>query len=128
MKKRILIADDDAGIRDVLEIIFENAGYNLEIKENGEDIVQNNFIVPDLFLIDRQLSGTSGLDVCRYLKQNKNTAKIPVIIISASPDIAKLAIAAGADGYIEKPFELTHLLETIQRYLDQEINLPNPIS
>ena len=67
-KKRILIADDDPGIQDIFTIIFEKAGYTIEIKKDGEDLLKNKFTVPDLFLIDKQLSGYNGLDVCRHLK------------------------------------------------------------
>ena len=56
-KKKILIADDDPGIQEIFSIIFENAGFAFEIKENGEDLLKNKFTVPDVFLVDKQLSG-----------------------------------------------------------------------
>lgn len=62
MQRRILIIDDDPGIRDIFRIIFERAGYDLEIKENGRDILENKFEHPHLFLIDNQLSGVSGIE------------------------------------------------------------------
>jgi len=49
MKKKILVADDDPGIRDIFKIIFEKAGYEVEIKDNPIDIYKNNFFLPDLF-------------------------------------------------------------------------------
>ena len=66
IKKKILIADDDPGIQDILTIIFERAGFEVEIKKNGEDLLNNKFTMPDLFLVDKQLSGYNGLDICRY--------------------------------------------------------------
>jgi CheY-like chemotaxis protein len=120
--KRILIADDDQGIQDIFTIIFENAGYAIELKTNGDDILKNKFTLPHVFLIDKQLSGTDGLDICRYLKNQKLTKHIPVIMVSASPDIAKLSREAGADAYIEKPFEVKDLLRMVGYYTSLDEN------
>ena len=117
MRSKILVADDDPGIRDILKIIFEREGYAIELKEDGIDILADNFTIPDLFLVDKQLSGVDGLDVCRYLKNHESTKNIPVIIISAAPDLHILAQKAGADGHIEKPFEMNYLLEIVKRYI-----------
>jgi DNA-binding response OmpR family regulator len=119
MKKKILVADDDPGIRDIFKIIFEKAGYEVEIKDNPIDIYKNNFFLPDLFLIDKLLSGYDGLDVCRYLKDNPTTSHIPVIMISASPDIGILSAQAGADDFIEKPFDLNYILQVVERNISQ---------
>lgn len=118
VKKKILIADDDPGIRDIFKIIFEKAGYEVEIKESPVEIYNGNFSLPDVFLIDKLLSGYDGLDVCHYLKNNSTTCKIPVIMISASPDIGILSAKAGADDFIEKPFDLNYLLQVVDRNLD----------
>ena len=57
LRKQIIVVDDDPGIQDIFSIIFENAGYSFEVKKDGDDLLKNKFIVPDLFLIDKQLSG-----------------------------------------------------------------------
>jgi len=119
MKRKILIADDDASIRDIFSIVFAKAGYDIEIKEDAQEIFSNKFKLPDLFLIDRLLSGVDGLDVCRYLKNNSQTKEIPVVMVSASPDIGVLAVKAGADDFVEKPFELAYLLKVIERSIDR---------
>ena len=119
VKKKILIADDDPGIRDIFNIIFERAGYAIELKSNGEDLLKNKFSLPHVFLIDKQLSGTDGIDICRYLKSQTLTKEIPIIMISASPDIAKLSQEAGADAFIEKPFEVRDLLQLVNHYTNQ---------
>ncbi len=121
-KKKVLIADDDPGIRDIFSIIFEKAGYSIELKSNGDDLLKNKFSLPHVFLIDKQLSGTDGMDICRYLKSQAHTKKIPVIMISASPDIAKLSREAGADAFIEKPFEVKDLLRMVGYYISLNEN------
>ena len=115
MKHKILIADDDPGIRDIFNIVLAKAGYDIEVKDDANEIFKNKFRIPDLFLIDRLLSGVDGLDVCRHLKTNEQTKQIPVIMVSASPDIGLLAVKAGADDFVEKPFDLAYLLEVIER-------------
>jgi len=122
MKKKILVADDDPGIRDIFKIIFEKAGYSIEIKGDAEDVLKNNFTIPDVFLIDKLLSGYDGLDICRHLKKNPATSHIPVIMVSASPDIGITAIKAGADDFVEKPFDLKYLLKVIERNINRAKN------
>jgi len=118
MKHRILVADDDSSIRDIFKIILVRAGYDLELIEDANEIFNNNFKIPDLFLIDKLLSGVDGLQVCRYLKDNPGTCNIPVVMVSASPDIGVSAIKAGADDFVEKPFELSYLLKVIERNIN----------
>lgn len=115
-KKKILIADDDPGIQDIFSIIFDNAGFDIQMKDNGEDLLKNKFTLPDIFLIDKQLSGYDGLDICRHLKNQAHTKNIPVIMISASPKIGALSKEAGADAFIEKPFEVKELLRVVNFY------------
>jgi len=122
MKKRILIADDDPGIRDIFKIVLTRAGYDIEVKEDANEIFENKFRIPELFLVDKLLSGIDGLDICHYLKSNPQTSHIPVVMVSASPDIGIAATKAGADDFVEKPFELSYLLKVIERNLERAKN------
>jgi len=116
VKRRIMVIDDDPGVRDIFEIIFEREGYSIELQSDGRGLMNDKYILPDLFFIDKQLSGGNGLDLCRYLKSQPKTSQIPVIMISASPDIASLSKEARADDYLEKPFQLSRLLELANHY------------
>jgi DNA-binding response OmpR family regulator len=117
MKKKILITDDDEGVQDIFKLIFERAGYDVTIYGEALSILENKYICPDLFLLDRQLSGQDGLQICRFLKNQKATKDIPVIIVSASPGIAELAKEAGADDFIEKPFQINELLTVVEKWI-----------
>ncbi len=117
MKKKILITDDDEGVQDIFKIILERAGYEVEIFGEAQSILENNYIHPDLFMLDRQLCGQDGLKVCRFLKSQNSTRGIPVIIVSATPGLAKLALDAGADDFIEKPFQIKDLLGVVQKWI-----------
>ena len=118
-KKKILVVDDDPVVRDVFYIIFEQAGYDVDLMPDGNRLLKNKFSTPDLFLIDKLLSGVNGLDVCRHLKSLENTRHIPVIMISASPGLAVQSADAGADGYIEKPFDRMDLLNLVAKHINR---------
>lgn len=117
MGKTVIVVEDDASISDILQIILERAGYNVIHYTNGLEIIKGPLVVPDLFLIDRQLSGIDGLDLCKHLKSEEQTLSVPVIILSATPGILNLAKAAGADDFIEKPFAKAHLLKVIGQHV-----------
>jgi DNA-binding response OmpR family regulator len=117
MKKRILITDDDEGVQDIFKLIFERAGYDVEVLGEAMPILENNYNYPDLFVLDRQLSGQDGLKVCKFLKSQNSTRNIPVIIVSATPGIGKLARDAGADDFIEKPFQIKDLLGVVEKWI-----------
>jgi DNA-binding response OmpR family regulator len=114
--KKIIFADDDPTIQDVINLIFEGE-YEVTVFSNGEPILKNQFELPDLFLLDKQLSGMDGLDICRFLKGQESTKNVPVIIISANPKIFELAKSAGADAAIEKPFPIKELRDLIELHL-----------
>jgi len=113
----IIIVEDDSGILEPMTIILETAGYQVTGFADGRSILSNNFILPNLFIFDRQLPGVDGLDLCRHLKSLEHTRHIPVIIISASSAIERLAIDAGADAVLEKPFKTKELRDLIARQL-----------
>jgi CheY-like chemotaxis protein len=116
-KKTVLITEDDPAIMDALEMVFSRHGYRVLTFTNGAPLLANQFDKPDIFLIDRQLSGVDGLDICRHLKAHPETKDIPVIIFSASPHVHNHAIAAGADSFIEKPFSNKAVLDLVAKYV-----------
>jgi DNA-binding response OmpR family regulator len=115
--KTIMIADDDPGILDSVCIMLEFEGYNVYCTPNGAEILNMHSNLPDLLLLDIWMSGIDGRDICKQLKQNSNTNKLPVVLISASRDIERSALAAGADDFLAKPFDIDDLLNKIERNL-----------
>lgn len=124
MKQHLIIADDDPGIQDVFQLIFERAGYSIEIFSNGSQLMNNYFEVPDAFILDKQFSGIDGLDICRFLKSQERTKNVPVIMLSANPTIGDGAKEAGADDYLEKPFKIHDLLAMINKYVKSDNMIP----
>lgn len=115
--KKILIVDDDPGLQDAFSVLFASTDYNVTMFENGNRILENEFDLPDIFILDKQLPGADGLDICRFLKGSEATKNIPIIILSASIDIQKQAKTAGADAVLEKPFSIKNLQVLLDKYL-----------
>lgn len=115
--KKILVADDDPAILDAIQIILEDEGYDVLTTVDGETVAVMFEEQPDLLLLDIWMSGQDGRDICRALKSQASTDKIPIIMISANRETETIAKAAGADDFIAKPFEMEDLLAKVARHL-----------
>src|SRR5690348_11753847 len=120
--KRIIIIDDDAGIQEAFETLLYGSGHEVMIYSDGNKILLEDHIPADLYIIDKQLSGVDGLEVCKHLKSQPHTKHIPVIMLSASPSILPLSKLAGADDAIEKPFSVEVISKKIEQYLGVNSN------
>jgi DNA-binding response OmpR family regulator len=114
--KKIMIADDDPAIVDFMSISLEFEGYEVSSTLDGATLLTMESELPDVLLLDIWMSGVDGRDICRKLKQKSVTSKMPIVMISASRDIAVSAMEAGADDFLAKPFELDHLIRKIEQY------------
>lgn len=116
--KKIILADDDPSIQESAKMILERVGYEVTGMLNGDTLFDGDYELPDLYILDKQLSGVDGLDICNFLKHGEKTKNIPVLMLSASPHISRLAHQAGADDFLEKPFKMTALREMVGRLID----------
>lgn len=116
--KNIIVIEDDPGIAGLLQIILEQKGYNVSISSDGaiDDKKINNDNV-DLILLDYWLPKQNGDQVAKYLKTKKTTKNIPIIMMSASNEVADIAKRAGVDDYIPKPFALDQMLTKVDKYI-----------
>lgn len=117
-----MIADDDPGILDAVEAMLEYGGYEVSSTSNGATVLEMRENFPDLLLLDIWMSGTDGRDVCKQLKQQELTRNMPIIMISASTELEKSAKEAGADDFLEKPFDMEELLAKIHTCLQAHSN------
>lgn len=105
--KRVLIVDDDPAVRMVLQLAFERTDYAVEAAEDGEGaLAVARERCPDLMLLDIGMPGMDGLEVCRRLKGDPATQGIKVVLLTARVEERdrQIGLAAGADGYLTKPF------------------------
>jgi len=120
-KKKILIFDDDTTILEVITIIFEENGYQVEISETSHDILEKvEQYKPDVILMDNWIPKIGGVEATRLLKSHGEFKSIPVIYVTANNDIVALAKEAQADDYVAKPFNLEDLEDKVAKYLKEE--------
>jgi CheY-like chemotaxis protein len=118
MNKKILIFDDDKTILEVITIIFEENGYQVEISETSHDILEKvSQFRPDVILMDNWIPKIGGVEATRLLKNSADFKDIPVIYVTANNDIVALAKEAMADDYVAKPFNLDDLEEKVAKYI-----------
>lgn len=117
LKKKILVADDDWAIVEVLTMILEGDGYEVKGTANEQTLSVIESYVPDLLILDIWMVGIDGRDICKYLKSHQRIKQIPVIIISANNNIETLVKEASADDFIEKPFDMDELLLKVKEYV-----------
>ena len=113
--KRLIFVEHDYGILEVARFIFEKEGYDLRLFSDARSMLDSDSLDADLFILDKQLPDMDGVDLCRFLKADSRTMNTPVLMLSANPKIKSQAHTAGADGVLEKPFEIKDLLSTISR-------------
>jgi CheY-like chemotaxis protein len=116
-KKKVLIADDDPAVLDVLTMFLEELGYEVDSTEEGARIGTFPSGMPDLLLLDIRMSGWNGCDLCRHLKNQEATRQLPILLFSADREVETMAREAGADDFLDKPFDLAALLQKIERWL-----------
>lgn len=116
--KHVLVVDDEPDILEFLEVILEEEGYEVVTSQKAEFLEQlHNGGLPHLILLDVLLSGKDGREIVKYLKRNAETSSIPVIMFSAHPSAEETALAAGADDFLAKPFDIDVLLTKIEHFL-----------
>lgn len=117
MTKKILIIEDDESVQDTLKLVLGKAGYDVEISSDGQVVYTDRNSWPHLFLLDKHVRSFDGLEICKFLKSKNETKGIPVIMISATPGVEPLAIEAGADSFVEKPFNTSVLMAKVAEFL-----------
>ena len=124
-KNKILIVEDEQDIRDLLIFNLQKEGFKVDSVDNGDSalslIRKSNF---DLVLLDLMLPGIGGFDLVRILKNDKETLKTPILILSAKgeeSDIVK-GLELGADDYMTKPFSIKVLIARINKILIKSSN------
>ncbi|UOE46336.1 response regulator [Mucilaginibacter sp. SMC90] len=118
--KKIMIADDDPGIVDAVEMLLEFEGYEVTSTVDGLTVLEMKEDLPDLLLLDIWMSGEDGRDICKKFKEDKLTRNIPVIMISASHDVRESAMIAGANDFLAKPFDMNDLLKKVAYFTQKQ--------
>jgi DNA-binding response OmpR family regulator len=117
---KILIAEDEHDIRELIAFTLRFAGYEVIATTNGEEaLAAVRQDTPDLILLDVRMPRKTGYEVCREIKDDPDLQNIPVAFLSAKGQEAEIqeGMQAGADEYIIKPFSPDQLIERIRSIL-----------
>ncbi|MFZ1741224.1 MAG: phosphate regulon transcriptional regulator PhoB [Pontixanthobacter sp.] len=113
---KLLLVEDDPSLADLLEFRFKNEGYSVRTTSDGDEaLILAEEDTPDLIILDWMIEGTSGIEVCRRLRRNKDTAHVPIIMLTAreAEDDRIRGLETGADDYLTKPFSPRELLARV---------------
>lgn len=118
MENRILVVDDEAGIREILQFNLEAAGFEVDCAASAEqalDMLDNDY---DLILLDVMMSGMSGFAMAEVLRKERHN-EIPIIFLTARSDQNDLltGFSAGGDDYIPKPFSVQEVIARVKAVL-----------
>ena len=115
--KTILICEDDENLRQLIRVVI-GAGYNIVESGDGDEALDLAKVHhPDLVILDLMLPRLSGMDVLRLLRRESSADGTHILVMSAWPDADGAAIAAGADAFLQKPFEPDTLTAIVQEVL-----------
>ena len=119
-KALVLLVEDEPAQREILRYNLVSEGYDVSMAENGDDaMLLAEEMAPDLVLLDWMLPGVSGIEVLRMLKNRRQTAAIPIIMLSArSEEMDRVrGLETGADDYMVKPYAVSELMARIRTQL-----------
>ncbi len=119
---KILVAEDERDIRDLIAFTLRFAGYEVITVENGEEAVNTAYVeMPDLILMDVRMPRMTGYEACQKMKADAQLKDIPVVFLSAKGQEAEIrtGLEAGAMEYLLKPFAPMELTERVKELLAQ---------
>jgi len=117
---KILIIQDSPSVNAMLKFRLESGGFSVETVESGEEGVEKTKARQyELILLDYNLPGMNGSQVCRILREQDNTQNTPIVLVSAKDEdkLIQITKEAGADGYIGLPFEGKRFIEKITGFM-----------
>jgi len=122
MKKTVLVVDDELGALTLIGIMLERGGFNvLKAKDAQAALATLDQQTPDLIILDVMMPGVNGIELCRVIRARAETAKTPIVILSARGDAESVmhGMEAGANDYLPKPILHHDLVAKVRAILAQ---------
>jgi len=121
--EHILVTDDDVSMSNMVRDLLADSGYDVALASNGPACIEQcRKRIPDLILLDIRMPGMDGFEVCRKLKKDERTAKVPIMLLSAltEPEHKIRGFALGVFDYLTKPFSNEELLVRVENILTRQ--------
>lgn len=115
--KKILIIDDDEGIKDALKSILEMEGFEVDTANDAKQLLKSKQDVPGLIFLDYFLGGVNGQVIAQSIRDYPATKDIPIIMFSADPNNRKKIKPGLVNDFMDKPFEMSDLINIANKYL-----------
>jgi DNA-binding response OmpR family regulator len=120
MTKHVLLIEDEPNISEAIRYILSRDGLRVSCHDSGHDAVEQVVANrPDVLILDVMLPGRSGIEILRDLRAAEQTSGLPILMLTAKGQSRdrELALQAGADGFIAKPFSNAEMLASVQALL-----------
>jgi DNA-binding response OmpR family regulator len=115
--RKVLVVDDDKDILEVVELLLTINNYTVKTIFNAsETLGEIKKFKPNIILLDINIAGHDGRDICKQLRLIKNAKNIPVILFSAMPELEQLHHTCGATDFLSKPFNISELIKKIEKH------------
>jgi len=116
MKKKVVLVQDNKDILDIMDQVLEEEGFDVTASLTTEPIEKIDKIDPNVVIVDDHIKGSKkGSQVIKELKSTPKTQKVSAVLTSTSKDIPRQAEECKADDYIEKPFDIDHMVEVVKK-------------
>jgi CheY-like chemotaxis protein len=116
MKKKVVLVQDNKDILNIMDQVLEEEGFEVTASLTTEPIEKIDEIEPDVVIIDDHIKGSKkGSEVIEELKSTPETEDVSAVLTSTSNDLPQQAEDCKADDYIQKPFDLDHMVDVVKR-------------
>jgi two-component system phosphate regulon response regulator PhoB len=120
MSAKILVVEDEEPLALLLQYNLESEGFTVNLSHHGEEVeMMIEESEPNLIILDWMLPGVSGLELCRRIRANTKTARIPIVLLTARGEESDRVrgLSTGADDYVTKPFSVPELIARVKAVL-----------
>ena len=127
-KYTVLVVEDDANMQGFLQEVLASEGYSVLASDDGHDALDQTLArKPDLILLDLRMPSLDGVAFCKAVRADQRTQNIPIIVVTSlnMPDKLEDSMAAGADDFIGKPFDVQDLIVRVRAMLKVK-HITNP--
>ncbi|MCT2561763.1 response regulator [Chryseobacterium herbae] len=116
MKKKVVLIQDNEDILDIMDQVLKEEGFDVTSSLTTEPVKKLDMIEPDIVIVDDNIKGQKkGSEVIGELKSDPLTEDVSAVLTSTSPDVSKHAKECKADDFIQKPFDIDHMIDVVKK-------------